>query len=293
MRTYLDCIVCFVRQGLDAARLVSDDEQLHERVVRRVLRMAAVVDMQQAPPVMGRQIHNLIKQVIGNDDPYREIKQKFNELALKWYPQLHEQVVQSDDAVAKAIGFAIAGNIIDFGVSSVLGDNAITEAIELVEHHKFPPEDIEAFKRDVTKASKILYLADNAGEIVFDKLLLEQLQLLCKGEVVVAVKGKPIINDATMQDAKLVGVAEMVKVIDNGFDAPGTVLAECSEEFCRYFDEADVVIAKGQGNYETLSDVDKHIIFLLKAKCPVVARDIGCEIGDMILRTKTAGKIQA
>ena len=125
------------------------------------------------------------------------------------------------------------------------------------------------------------FLKDNAGEIVFDRLLIERLP---PGKVTVAVRGFPVINDATLADAEGAGIHEVAEVIENGSDAPGTILDDCSESFRDRFDKADLVIAKGQGNYETLSEVDKDIYFLLKAKCPVIARDIGCQEGAMILK---------
>jgi hypothetical protein len=143
---------------------------------------------------------------------------------------------------------------------------------------------LDIFKNAVNNANKVLYLADNAGEIIFDRFLIEQIGV---DKITLAVKGSPVINDATIDDAKAAGLTEIVKVIDNGDDAPGTILETCSDEFRQYFENADMIISKGQGNYETLSRINKNIFFILKAKCPVIARDIGCEIGHMILqRTK-------
>jgi len=132
----------------------------------------------------------------------------------------------------------------------------------------------------VIGAKSILYLADNAGEIVFDRLLIEQLP---RERVTVAVRGAPILNDVTWVDATTVGVDTLVKVIDNGSDAPGTVLADCSDAFQKQFAEADLIISKGQGNFETLSDSPENIFFLFKAKCPVVADQVGCPVGTQVL----------
>ncbi len=135
-------------------------------------------------------------------------------------------------------------------------------------------------RKRVDEAEKILYLADNAGEIAFDRLLIE---LMPTDKVILVVKGSPVINDATREDAEMVGLTELVNIIDNGSDAPGTILSDCSKEFIEYYNDADLIIAKGQGNYESLNDRTENIFFLLKAKCPVIARDIGCYIGDLIL----------
>jgi hypothetical protein len=140
---------------------------------------------------------------------------------------------------------------------------------------------LDLFERTLKEAEEILYIADNAGEIIFDRLLIERLPI---EKVTVAVKGSPVINDATMEDALLAGLPRIVEVVDNGSDGPGTILETCSRAFIDCFDKADLVIAKGQGNYESLSEADKNIFFVLKAKCPVIARDLGCEVGEMILR---------
>jgi hypothetical protein len=288
MRTYFDCIPCFVRQALDAARMATDDEQIHEKVVREVLRLAADLDMSQSPPSIGQQIHRLIRKQVGKNDPYRKIKKRFNNLALKLYPELRKQIADSDDRLETAIRLAIAGNIIDFGVNSSLEESHVKETIsDSLSGHLYP-EQIQGFKDAINAAEKILYLADNAGEIVFDRLLIEQLPI---EKVTVVVKGFPVINDATMEDAMLAGLPRIVEVIDNGSDAPGTILESCSQQFRDCFDNSDLIIAKGQGNYETLSDVDKNIFFILKAKCPVIARDIGCKVGEMVFhKTKTFGR---
>ena len=141
--------------------------------------------------------------------------------------------------------------------------------------------DIQELADAADRARDILYLADNAGEIVFDRLLIEQLP---PGRVTVAVKGGPVLNDATRSDAAVAGLNELAEVIDNGSDAPGTLLGDCSHSFRERFDRADLVIAKGQGNYETLSDARKDVFFLLKAKCPVIAHHLGCDVGRTVVQ---------
>jgi len=281
MHIYLDCIPCFVRQSLDAARLATEDNHIHEVVVREVLRLAGDLDMSQSPPVIGQQIHRLIRELVGIKDPYHKIKKRFNELALKLYPKLRKLIIESEDVLATAVRLAIAGNIIDFGVNSTLREIDLETTINECLAADFPGMQLRFFRGALTRAEEILYVVDNAGEIIFDRLLIEQLPI---EKITVVVKGEPVINDATMEDANLAGLTRIVEVIDNGSDAPGTILESCSKPFRDRFDKADLIIAKGQGNYETLSDVDKNIFFILKAKCPVIARDLGCEVGEMILR---------
>ena len=280
MRTYLDCVPCFVRQVLDSVRMTMDDTRLHEKVLREALSMASEMDLNQSPPAMAQKIHRFIREITGVHDPYLEVKNRFNRLALQMYPELKQQVEASTDPLDTAVRLAIAGNVIDFGVDSAVEQSRVERTIAESLTDKFDRESLETFKHAVSRADRILYLGDNAGEIVFDRLLIEQLP--CE-KITFAVKGGPILNDALMEDAQIVGLTDVVEVIDNGSDAPGTILENCSETFRRLFDQSDLVIAKGQGNYETLSDVDKNIFFLVRPKCSVLARHLGREIGSLVL----------
>ena len=283
MKTFLDCVPCFVRQALDSVRLVTDDENIHEEVLRNVLHLAGEMDLRQSPAAMGCHIHQHIRRLTGTNDPYREIKDRFNQLALRLFPDLKSRIQNSFAPLETAVRLAIAGNIIDFGVNSQLDDSHVLDAIE---HAVTAPlsGNMEEFSSAVQVAENILYLADNAGEIVFDRLLLEQLPA---DKTTMVVRGSPIINDVTMIDAETTGITDVVDVIDNGSDAPGTILNTCSESFQKRFASADLIIAKGQGNYETLSDIEKDIYFLLKAKCSVIATHIGCSVGGLVLLRST------
>lgn len=280
MRTSLECMSCFVRQGLHAVRLVSDDESVHEQVLREVLRHASGIDLKQSPVEMGQYIHRCIRYLTGEDDPYAATKQRFNQEALRLLPKLRTIILESDCPLETAVRIAIAGNIIDFGVRSDIDEEAVHASLEHALTTPISKEAFAAFQDQAEHAERILYLADNAGEIVFDRLLLEQLPT---ERVVVAVKASPVINDATMADARTAGITDRVEVIDNGDDAPGTVLENCAADFIQRFKQADMIIAKGQGNYESLNEVEAPVFFLLKAKCAVVADDLGCNVGDLIL----------
>jgi len=289
MKTFFDCIPCIVRQTLDSVRLATPDETVHERVLREVLRIAAEMDLHQTPPEMAQWIHRRIRKHVGQSDPYRQIKDRFNRMALNLYPTLREWVGKASIPMETAVRLAIAGNVIDFGVNSQLSEAQVRESVIHALSASLDA-DVEEFSRAVSDAGRILYLADNAGEIVFDRVLIEQIS---PEKVTVGVRGFPVINDATMSDAEDAGMTELVEVIDNGSDAPGTILGDCSEAFLERFHNADLVIAKGQGNYETLSEVDKDIYFLLKAKCPVIAADIGCQVGSLVMRRSTLSTVSA
>jgi hypothetical protein len=278
MHTALDCIPCFARQALEAARFVADDVAVHERVLRDVLRWAAESDLAQSPPLVGQRIHRLLRELTGIDDPYRAVKGRFNRMALDMLPELSAAVRKAADPLAMALRLAIAGNVIDLGVNGGMTEDEARLCVHGALNEPFDG-DVDAFRQAVDQARSILYLADNAGEIVFDRLLIEQLPA---GRVAVVVRGGPILNDATMADAQAAGLCDMVEVIDNGSDAPGTILSDCSEAFRRRFAQADLVIAKGQGNFETLSDERAAIYFLFKVKCPVIADHVGLPLGTHV-----------
>jgi len=280
MKTYLNCIPCFVQQTLSACRFVTDDEALHESVLRDVLALLKDIDIHQTPPAMAMRIHRLIRRRTGRDDPYRDVKHQTTREVLRLLPELRRQVRQADDPFAMAVRMAIGGNTIDCGIGHSITMDMVSKAFT---HALDGPldGDVEELKAAVGAARSILYVADNAGEIVADRLLIEQLP---PGRVTLAVRGKAILNDAVRDDAVMAGCGEGIEIIDNGSDAPGTILSECSEAFRRRFTEADLVIAKGQGNFETLSDAEGDIFFLLKVKCPVISHHTGCPLGHLLAR---------
>ncbi len=285
MRTFLDCVPCFVHQALDAARLVSTDPVAHERILRDALRWIGEMDMDQPPPAMGQRIHRRIHEIVGLNDPYLDVKVRQNRIALDLVPDLRAKIEAAPDPLSMAARLAIAGNVIDMAVNSSVTETDIRDSIDRALAGPFAGDQVE-FRKATTEARRILYLADNAGEIVFDRLLIEKLP---PGRVAVAVRTGPVINDATMDDALAVGLDEIAEVIDNGSDAPGTILEDCSREFKRRFMEADLIIAKGQGNLESLSDEPYDIFFLFTVKCPVIAAHVGFPIGTQLLIRSGAG----
>jgi len=280
MRSYHDCVPCIFRQALHTVRMAVQDEAVQELVMREAVRALREMDMRRPPPVIGQRVHRIIRQMTGNPDPYREVKDTFDRLALELFPALRDRVNASASPMEAAARVAIAGNIIDCGADCELDGKRVRASVESALAEPLNG-NVEEFAAAVSDADRILYLADNAGEIVFDRLLIE---MLSPEKVTVAVRGAPVINDATLEDAENAGLLDLVEVIENGSDAPGTILGDCSEEFRKRFREADIVIAKGQGNYETLSETDRDIFFLLKVKCPVIARDINCAVGAMVLQ---------
>lgn len=279
MKTYHDCIPCFIKQTLSALEMINCDNTTRENILRTVLQRLSLIDFDLSPPEMARTVHRIIREISGNSDPFFDEKIRYQNLALQLSPQLEQNILLSDNPFESAILLAIAGNSIDHGVYHDLTEEQALEALEQGIHVPLIG-DIDQFNAAIESAESILFLADNAGEIVIDKLLLQQLPL---DKITFAVRGGPILNDALKADAEQAGITELVPVIDNGDDTPGTILKYCSKVFQDQFNSADLIIAKGQGNYETLSDTEGNIFFLLKAKCHVVAQNIGCEIGSSIL----------
>jgi len=280
MRTLLDCVPCIVRQALDAVRRTTADVQAQTRVLRQTLRHLAAADYASSPPALAQVVHRAIRELTHGADAYRDMKDASNSLALEILPALRERVRTSAAPLETAIRLAIAGNVIDAAITQHPDRDHVLAAVE---HALAAPldADVDTFRAAIARARTILYLADNAGEIVLDRLLVEQLPA---AKVTVAVRGTPVINDATMADARVAGLTEIVEVIDNGSDAPGTILEDCSDLFRERFGNADLIIAKGQGNYETLSSSRGNVFFVLKAKCPVIAAHLGCRVGDLILK---------
>ncbi len=287
MRTFFDCIPCFLRQTLDAMRFIGAPEDVYESVLRGVLEQASRMDLLRPPPEMGQVIHRTIRAAVGDTDPYRSVKERATRLALERLPGLRRQVeARGAGRFESAVRIAIAGNAIDFGVKASFRDDDLDRAVDASWSAPVDTRAIEALRGAAEDARRILYIGDNAGEVVLDRLLIEAIG---PSKVTFAVRGSAVLNDATREDADASGLSALVEVVDSGSDAPGTVLPDCSEDFRRRFREADLVIAKGQGNYESLSGPEAvslaggRLFFLLQAKCPVIAAHIGFPEGSLVV----------
>lgn len=279
MRVHLDCFPCFLRQSIIALRLGTKDESLRETILKSTLDYIQNTDISKPPAYTTTFIHKKIRQMLGID-PFKEIKSEYNQIALRLYPSLKTTIEKSPDPLWTSTRLAIAGNVIDFGIfTSVDIEGAIRKAL----NNQLAVDDYSSFKNAISIADKILYLTDNAGEIVFDRLLIETLIQLGK-EVKAVVKGSPVINDSTMEDAEESGLTEVCDVIDNGSEAVGTILEWTSSVFQKIFNDAQLVISKGQGNFETLIGAEKKIFFLFLSKCDVVSKELGLSTGSMLLK---------
>jgi damage-control phosphatase, subfamily I len=283
MKTVLDCIPCFVRQAADAVKMSTSSDNDRKRLMHDVLKWVADVDLDQTPPAVAQMIHRRLRGLLPTDDPYRATKNRHNKLAAALIPSIRRRIAASFDPLVMAVRYAITGNIIDLGAKNGIGYGEIYAELQSAPIQPIWG-DITAFKKAFSEARTILYLADNAGEIFFDRLLIEQLS---GAKVTLTVRGAPVINDATRTDALAANLEDLVEIIDNGSDAPGTILNDCSTEFRRRFDEADMVIAKGQGNFESLSDEPRDIFFLFRAKCPVISLHSGFSVGSYVAANRS------
>ena len=290
MKTYLDCIPCFFRQMLEGARIVQASPKQQKQIIDGFARKMPEISLEASPPEIARFGYALLGKISPNGDPYKDIKQKSNRIALRLLGKLRRKINHSQDRLLTALELAIAGNIMDFGVKNNLNIKAELKRIFVKESKSINKKLLfhySGFKRALKKAKIILYLADNAGEVVFDRILLEEIKTIYSDkDIYYAVKHKPIINDALREDAKACGVDRTARVISNGSDAPGTIMTLCSKKFKRIYKDADLVISKGQGNFESLSNEKRLIFFLFMVKCPVVAKETGYQMGDMVLFSK-------
>lgn len=288
MKTYLDCIPCFYRQALEAARIAGTNEIIQKKIIDELSKLIPNFSLDANPPEMGRTIYTLIRKITGVKDPFKEIKENSNKLTLSFYPKLKQKINNSEDRLLTAVRLSIAGNVIDYGLKNSLN---VEEEVNKIFNRDFKNDNenrktvfrYQEFKEILSKVNHVIYLADNAGEVVFDRLLIEELTEKLGKQLIYVVRDKPIINDALIEDAIFCGINKVAKITSSGSNAPGTILKYCSPEFMELYQDAELIISKGQGNYESLSEEDKSIFFLFKAKCPVIAKDIGCNVGDMVL----------
>ena len=276
MKTYLDCFPCFVEQAIRAARLLTDDEKIIKQILDEVGAYFSKIPLTSTPPETGDFIYRRIREITGVNDPYKAAKKASIEEVLSIYPHLQEMIRESDDPLLTAIKLATIGNVLDFGISRTY---KLMEEIAKISEMKYGIFHYNEFREQLNRASSVLFIGDNAGETVFDRLLIENLGK----DVTYVVRETPVINDAIEEDAIDSGLHEVAEIISSGSTAPGTILRLCNEDFLERFEKAELVISKGQGNYEGLSGVDRKVFFLLRVKCPVIAGDVGVELNDFIL----------
>lgn len=254
-------------------------KEKQEDLMRKLLAFLSECDYSNSPPEMGAELHRMIRAALQDPDPYAKIKEKYNRMMLDLYPRFKEMVVQSDTPFETAMRLAIGGNVIDFGAKYQYD---VMETIHSALDAELAIDDSASLSRALEKAHSVFYIGDNCGEIVLDKIFLETLDV---AEKYFVVRDAPIINDITVDDARMVGMDQVAEVLTTGDDSPGAVWGRSSEEFQNRFMEADVVISKGQGNLEGLIEVKHdHLYFLLLTKCELIAERIGTTKGNFVVK---------
>jgi uncharacterized protein with ATP-grasp and redox domains len=292
MRSYLDCYPCFLRQALEAARLSINNETLHAVAMNQVMKILPRLDRSLPPPLIAVFVYNIVKEVTACSDPYEKIKQRSNEIALNLLPWAESLVQKSSSPLDTALRLACAGNVVDFGTGMKFD---LEEALREVTKNGFHIDESALFWEALDKAETFLYLGDNAGEIVFDRLLLRTIRAKKSGmRCYFAVRGGPVINDITLMDARRINMHEYAEVISTGCAAPGVPLSLCSDRFLRIYRSADLILSKGQGNYESLSaERERPIFFLLRAKCKVAARHLRAPVGAFVFMSSASNRINS
>jgi len=280
MKLYLDCIPCFMQQALRAGRMATSDEKKLKQILDETGEMVKTISMHSTPAEIGMSVYRIVSEITGVRDPYKSMKQQHIAETKSIYPELEKIMANSEDKLLTAIRIAIAGNVIDLGVKKSFD---IVKDVKNILEQDFAIFDYSAFKTQLEKTENILYIGDNVGESVFDKILIKEL----KKPVTYAVRTIPIINDVTMEDAIESGLDEVAELIDSGCESPGIIINQSTPEFLKIFNTSGLVISKGQGNFEGLSDCNRQVFFLLKTKCPIISNHIGVEDGSIILKEST------
>ena len=286
MKISYECGACFLRQAKEAMDLSTDDEMLKLELTAEIFEfLSNNFTKDTNSNKTGSILHNMIKQKTGCRDPYFREKIEGNEIALKYLPDV-KKILKQDGSLENYVKIAIIGNILDFGAFTLEDD--IESVIKSSLKKELTVKDIDEFENSLKNHDKVLYLVDNTGEIVFDKLLLSKIKEY-NLDITIAVKSEPILNDACMKEALDAGLDEFGEIVEIGACTVGYVDSEISEEFREIFENHKFIISKGMGNYEGLTEidlVDKDIFFLLCAKCNTISKDIGVNLHDMLLFKK-------
>ena len=273
-----DCIPCILKQALYAARIAKiNDEKIQIEMLKYVIKELNNIDNIETAPELSNKIQDIVKVFSGINDPYAEEKERNLKRASKFVPYLKTYINNSYDKLEQAVRVAILGNIIDLGANP---DFKLEDEINRINSNNIVLDDYPLFKEKVEKAKYILYIGDNAEEAIFDKLLIEQLQ--CKN-IIFVVRDSYILNDVTIDFAKKIGLNKIAKVISSGSKVAGINLKETNKTFNKYFFNAPVIIAKGQGNFETLENCGREIFYMFKVKCEVIAKRTGYKVGTSVL----------
>ena len=277
MQAYIECYPCVLRQSIEAARRAGATLAQERAIMMETLHILQTLPEGLTPPAISSPVHRAVREITGNPDPYFQAKAESTQKAMALMPRLRSILAETTDPLETAVRLSIAGNIMDFGPNQQFD---LWEVVERVLEQPLAINDLEALRKKLSEVEWVLYLADNAGETVFDRLLIETL----KPKVIYVVKGGPALNDAIYEDAVAAGIDQVADVIDNGAQVTGTILELCSQELQTRFEQAELILSKGMGNYETLSTVAGPIFYLMQVKCPVIGLDVGAPKGSIVVK---------
>ena len=270
-----ECISCIVGKQLKAHPESITEVQKTE-YMQRVLKIVAEASADMSAPVIVGKIYDLQKEMFGMEQDFTEIKKYYNDQMLKRYVKFQQSTESSEDKLKLAIQYAMIGNYIDFGAMKDVDEEKLNELLAQAEEIKLNPSELDNLKNEIVTKKKMVYLTDNCGEIVFDKLLVEIIQKINPElDITVIVRGLPVLNDATMEDAIQVGIDQITTVVGNGSNIAGTCIENLSEEAKNLIEQADFIISKGQGNFETLQECGLNIYYLFLCKCTMFANRFG------------------
>lgn len=272
MRLNPECIPCLLGNQLE--RYPKDiDNSKKIAYMQAILRVIADASDSMSAPMIMREITKIQRQMFGNEMDYSEIKRHFNQLMLEKEMDVQKEINASEDELKLAIQFAIIGNFIDFGAMKSVDEQKLEEFLHSARDISVNEEEYISLRKDILDAKKITYLTDNCGEIVMDKLLIHVIQKMNPdANLTVLVRGEQVLNDATLEDAVQVGLTEMADVRGNGSDIAGTCIEELSEEARKIIYDSDVILAKGQWNFETMQMCGLNVYYIFMCKCEMFAR---------------------
>ena len=282
MKTYFECIPCILTQAIVTLDITGADRQVKKRVISELLEKLKSADYDLSPSENTDAAYELISEYTGIKDPYYNFKREHNKAALLHLSDFKKMVDSSENRLHAAAKIAIAGNVIDLGISHNHREQLdFSRILKNIVEMPLARDDFNDFSSRLKNAGNVLYIADNAGEIVFDRVFIEELVNTGR-KVTVAVKSGPVINDANMEDAIEAGIDKITDIIGTGHNKIGNSLKYLSGEFLEKFNNAGLILCKGQGNFETLNGVKAPVYFLLKAKCKSVAAELGVNYLDVV-----------
>lgn len=283
MRLHLECLTCNINQVIKIMNILQIETSKRENIMSAVLQSLANQDYGKCNPEVMKETWQVIVEHTGNVNPYKDIKTYYNQEVMKMVEDMQKIIATSSQPLYTAIKIAIAGNLIDFAAKHHFSIDSLIQKMEKIESCPMGRDDSNQLFHDLKSAKTVLYLGDNCGEIVLDKVCIQTLKQYYNIDVYFGVRGLPIVNDVTMEDANACHLDEVATVIGNGDGSLGTVIPLTNNAFQEVFHKADIVIAKGQGNYESLSEIkNKNIYHLFMVKCEVVANIAKVKPGDIV-----------